>query len=66
MSSNSFEVKDAPGKGMGVFAIRDIVIGELVIAEAPLFTASSPGGINASVARLSPADLAKVLALSDI
>ena len=39
MSSKSYEVKAAPGKGLGLFATRDIAPGELILAERPLFTA---------------------------
>ena len=35
-NSSKFVIRDLPGKGKGVLAVRDISEGELVIAEAPL------------------------------
>ena len=35
--SSSFVIRDISGKGMSVVAIRDIPMGELLIAEEPLF-----------------------------
>ena len=34
---DSFVVRELPGKGMGVIAVRCIDAGELLIAEEPLF-----------------------------
>jgi hypothetical protein len=62
----SYIISDAPDKGRGLFAMRDIRIGELIIAEAPLFTASSPMGIMRAVNRLSAVDRARLDDLSDV
>ena len=40
--SDFFELKDSPGKGMGLFAKKKIPRGQLVIAEKPLFAVSAP------------------------
>lgn len=37
MSDKSYVIREIPGKGFGVIAFRDIVEGELIIAEKPLF-----------------------------
>ncbi|PCH35098.1 hypothetical protein WOLCODRAFT_155770 [Wolfiporia cocos MD-104 SS10] len=37
----AFAIQDIPGKGKGVIATRDISGGELILAEAPLFTQNS-------------------------
>lgn len=51
-----YEIRDVPGKGVGLFATRDIDVGQLVVAEAPLFTASSPSSIVEGVKRLNDQD----------
>ena len=33
-----FEIKESPGKGLGMFATREIQPGELIILEKPLVT----------------------------
>ncbi|KAF8513962.1 hypothetical protein JB92DRAFT_2811742 [Gautieria morchelliformis] len=32
----SYEIRDAPGKGLGVFATRNIAFGEIIVVERPL------------------------------
>ena len=36
-SDNTFVIRELPGKGKGVIAVRNINVGELLIAEEPLF-----------------------------
>jgi len=43
----SYELREAPGKGLGLFAKRQILEGELIIVERPLlFYASSTIGVR--------------------
>lgn len=60
-----YEIRDVPGKGVGLFATRDIDVGQLILAENPLFTASSPTSIVEAVDRLSDEDRAGFFALRD-
>ncbi|TCD67249.1 hypothetical protein EIP91_000326 [Steccherinum ochraceum] len=41
----TFCIREAPGKGLGMFATRDILAGELIVAERPLLV--TPAGIPA-------------------
>lgn len=41
LAANAFDIVAVPGKGLGALASRDIVCGELVIAEKPILTRST-------------------------
>ena len=49
----AYEVKPSEGKGLGLFATRDIAPGELILAEKPLFTAPDAKHISATLSQLS-------------
>ena len=52
-SNPAYEVKPSEGKGLGLFATRDIAAGELILAEKPLFTASDAKHISDALSQLS-------------
>lgn len=67
MSSTSppYRLAEAPGKNHGLFATRPIATGELIISEAPLFTAQGLFEVGPAVQRLSAAEKAAFEALTD-
>lgn len=50
---NAYEVKPSDGKGLGVFATRDIAVGELILAEKPLVVASDLKHVEEALGRLT-------------
>ncbi|KIJ24198.1 hypothetical protein M422DRAFT_146804, partial [Sphaerobolus stellatus SS14] len=69
----SYEIRDIPGKGKGVVALRDIAMGEMVIIERPIFL--RPLMITAGLMlqlpklvmeRMDPRDRASFFALSNV
>lgn len=65
MSASVYEIKPSPGKGLGMFALRDIDVGELVASESPLVIAT-PFRCESSVALLSADQKAIFYALTDV
>ncbi|KAM5543458.1 hypothetical protein V8D89_002709 [Ganoderma adspersum] len=66
--TDSFIVQDVPGKGKGIVATRAIALGELVLAEAPLFTqiqSRSNATVVAALAALSHADQRRYFSLAN-
>lgn len=68
----AYRLEAVPGKGMGMFATRDIKYGELLLAEKPLMIVDdwqqrTGGGaaIEAAFRQLSAEDQARVMALHD-
>ena len=51
--TNAYEVKPSAGKGLGLFATRDIAVGELVLAEKPIFTAADYKHVSEALGRLN-------------
>jgi len=70
----SYELREAPGKGLGLFAQRSIAAGELILVERPLlFTPlwMPPGGrsvelYNVLWSRLDPQAQATVMSLKNV
>ncbi|RYP78087.1 hypothetical protein DL771_000780 [Monosporascus sp. 5C6A] len=46
MANYPFEVRAAPGKGMGCFATRDIAVGSVILVEQPLLVVRGEGPIR--------------------
>ncbi|KAM5543459.1 hypothetical protein V8D89_002710 [Ganoderma adspersum] len=68
MSDSPFSVQDVPGKGKGVVATRAIAQGELILAEAPLFTqirSRSNATVLAALSALSDADQRQYFSLAN-
>lgn len=63
--STPYEIKDVPGKGVGLFATRDISVGELIITEKPLFTASSLASVLAAFNGLDSEEKTRFMELRD-
>ncbi|KAL8278363.1 hypothetical protein RQP46_009255 [Phenoliferia psychrophenolica] len=75
-SPQPFTVSEAPGKGLGVFASRDISAGEVIIRERPILLLSNESGteehnydpghlLRAAVASLSDSSRRKLLDLKN-
>lgn len=64
----AFETRSAEGKGLGLFARRDIIAGERLIQETPLFILAKTDTMNAAIVesfmQLSPEQRAAYLDLS--
>ena len=63
-----FAVQDIPGKGKGIVATRAIALGELVLAEAPLFTqirSRTNATVLAALTSLSDADQRQYFSLAN-
>lgn len=64
----AFETRSAEGKGLGLFARRDIIAGERLIQETPLFILPETDTMNAAIVesfmQLSPEQRAAYLDLS--
>ncbi|PIL23116.1 transcription factor [Ganoderma sinense ZZ0214-1] len=68
MTDLPFAVQDVPGKGKGIVATRSVAQGELVLAEAALFTqilSRSNATVLAALARLSGADQRQYFSLAN-
>lgn len=67
MSSTSppYRLAEAPGKNHGLFATRPIATGELIISEAPLFTAQGLFEVGPAVQKLSAAEKTAFETLTD-
>jgi hypothetical protein len=64
-TSPPYRLAEAPGKNHGLFATRPIATGELIISEAPLFTAQGLFEVGPAVQKLSAADKAIFETLTD-
>lgn len=64
MLKTPYEVKPSPGQGLGMFATRDIAVGELIVAENPLVVAS-PFNCLSVVESLPAAQKSTFYALTD-
>ena len=60
-----FEIKESPGKGLGMFATREIQPGELIILEKPLVTFDSYSVAESIIEKLSSEDRQILNALED-
>ena len=67
-----FEVRECPGKGLGLFTTRDLAIGDLVVREDPILyieggtdqILQNPGVFKAAFEKLDKSDKERILALS--
>ena len=64
-SAKSYEIKATAGKGLGVFAVRDVKCGTRIMCEQPLIHVKQENlmDVPAELAKLSPDDQALFLSL---
>lgn len=64
-AATPYHLDKAPGKNLGLFATRNITPGELVISEAPLFTAQNLFQAASAIEKLDKDGQAAFFALTD-